>query len=147
MRRLKKGTDGTGAGDADDIIEPEVAKLSWLIQALDSAHGSTYPKTEFNDLPVGASSDLTAMVEEYIRASWAQFPTTALEQQESVVRACVANGFSPRDIVRVYTGSLMNVREHVEKDPSGTKLFLFLACILARILEEYQMMIMTAPSK
>ena len=130
-------------GDMGEAVETEMSQASWLMRALDFSHGFTFPK-EMDELGDSLTPELVSLFEEYIRQSCVEFPQTALELQEGVIRSCMIAGLSPKDVMRLYLAALINLGSSNSREITSAPLSLFLTCILARLLEEHQLMLSTS---
>lgn len=130
-------------GGTAEAVENEMSQASWLMRALDYSHGFTFPKSA-DELSETLTPELVAVFEDYVRQSCAEFPSTALEQQEAVIRGCMIGGLSPKEVMRLYLAALINLGSAAGQGLASAPLSLFLTCILARLLEEHQLMLSTS---
>ncbi len=123
------------AGSVNEEIETEMSRASWLM----SAHGYTFPRNT-GESSSAMTPDLTSMFENYILEGCLRFPEAALEQEASLIRACVMGGLSPGDILSLYVAVLFNLGTKPDRLVSVPP-SLFLTSLLMRLLEEYQGML------
>ena len=127
------------AGSVNEEIQIEMSRASWLM----SVHGYTFPRGD-GDSPDTMTSTLTELFENYILESCLKFPVAALEQEASLIRACVMGGLSPGDVLSLYISVLFNLGTTNPERLASAPASLFLTSLLTRLLEEYQLMLSTS---
>ena len=93
--------------------------------------------------PNAVTLDLTELFENYLLSSCRDFPLPAGEEEVAVIRACVAAGLSPKDVLVIYMQVLFNITTAGVMPATSAPPSLFLASVLVHLLEEYQLMYST----
>jgi CheY-like chemotaxis protein len=130
---------------ATERFHQSTVEASWLIQALDERHGYQPADAVMETVGQDWLEPVKAFTS-YLNASFLSFPNPATEEEDALIRTLRQAGASPRDVIRVYADAVRDVSREQETDEDATPLrpLLLLAHILACLIEEHQLMLMTS---
>lgn len=121
-------------------LDGAITEGTWLLRALDDFHGHRWPGKAANDPLAPEWADALSMFVEYLNSSSEGFPDIDRESEDAFMRVVEHQGFSPRDILRIYVAALREIAgDSSKRTGSVTRPMVLLAHILARMVELSQM--------
>ena len=123
-------------GSSWDEMDGAITEGTWLLRALDDFHGHRWPGKGANDPLAPEWSDTLNLFVSFLLSSSAGDPGIDREQEDALMRVIAHQGFSPRDIIRIYVAALREIAgERTSVPELITRPMVLLAHLLARTAE------------